>query len=192
MIHRESTGTYGVPRTTAELHDTGHHVNHKRAPGAGLLRERAGLAPVGVRDQGEAVRRPQVVAFVEQQFAVAQEQPDDLEVAVQHRVRANPGEQAQCEPHDAVLLTGDVARLVQPERHAHGRRDAKDLQHRVPRAWVFGHDPHPRAVGRGGVVPERLRRGVEQARGGADLAQRVGHLLRGQGRGERETVRNGH
>ncbi|WP_433269412.1 IS3 family transposase [Actinosynnema sp. CS-041913] len=30
VIHRESAGTYGVPRITAELHDTGHQVNHKR------------------------------------------------------------------------------------------------------------------------------------------------------------------
>lgn len=29
-IHRESDGTYGVPRVTAELHDTGVRVNHKR------------------------------------------------------------------------------------------------------------------------------------------------------------------
>ena len=30
LIHRESAGTYGVPRITAELHDTGQVVNHKR------------------------------------------------------------------------------------------------------------------------------------------------------------------
>lgn len=29
-IHRESDGTYGVPRVTAELQDTGLQVNHKR------------------------------------------------------------------------------------------------------------------------------------------------------------------
>ena len=29
-IHRDSTGTYGVPRITAELRDAGRVVNHKR------------------------------------------------------------------------------------------------------------------------------------------------------------------
>ncbi|MET8014836.1 IS3 family transposase [Streptomyces sp. NPDC005271] len=28
--HRESDGTYGVPRITAELRETGERVNHKR------------------------------------------------------------------------------------------------------------------------------------------------------------------
>jgi hypothetical protein len=30
LIHRESASTYGVPRITAELQDTGQVVNHKR------------------------------------------------------------------------------------------------------------------------------------------------------------------
>lgn len=30
VVHRESGGTYGVPRITAELRDAGHLVNHKR------------------------------------------------------------------------------------------------------------------------------------------------------------------
>jgi hypothetical protein len=29
-VHRESDGTYGVPRITAELREVGEHVNHKR------------------------------------------------------------------------------------------------------------------------------------------------------------------
>ncbi|OIJ85691.1 IS3 family transposase [Streptomyces colonosanans] len=29
-VHRESDGTYGVPRITAELRETGERVNHKR------------------------------------------------------------------------------------------------------------------------------------------------------------------
>ncbi|WP_411130167.1 IS3 family transposase [Streptomyces sp. x-19] len=29
-IHRQSDGTYGVPRIAAELRDGGEHVNHKR------------------------------------------------------------------------------------------------------------------------------------------------------------------
>ncbi|MFI2120733.1 IS3 family transposase [Streptomyces sp. NPDC020299] len=29
-VHRESDGTYGVPRITAELRDDGERVNHKR------------------------------------------------------------------------------------------------------------------------------------------------------------------
>ena len=30
VVHRDSAGTYGVPRITAELRETGHVVNHKR------------------------------------------------------------------------------------------------------------------------------------------------------------------
>ncbi|GAA3862634.1 IS3 family transposase [Saccharothrix violaceirubra] len=44
VIHRESAGTYGVPRITAELHDTGQVVNHKRV--ARVMRE---VGPAGVR-----------------------------------------------------------------------------------------------------------------------------------------------
>ncbi|MEU0676973.1 IS3 family transposase [Streptomyces sp. NPDC006172] len=29
-VHRESDGTYGVPRSTAELREAGERVNHKR------------------------------------------------------------------------------------------------------------------------------------------------------------------
>jgi transposase InsO family protein len=29
-VHRESDGTYGVPRITAELREDGERVNHKR------------------------------------------------------------------------------------------------------------------------------------------------------------------
>ena len=46
VIHRESAGTYGVPRITAELHDTGDRVNHKRV--ARVMRE-VGLAGVRLR-----------------------------------------------------------------------------------------------------------------------------------------------
>ncbi|MCE7000030.1 IS3 family transposase [Saccharothrix sp. S26] len=46
VIHRESAGTYGVPRITAELHDTGHVVNHKRV--ARVMRS-IGLAGVRLR-----------------------------------------------------------------------------------------------------------------------------------------------
>jgi HTH-like domain len=48
VIHRESAGTYGVPRITAELHDTGHHVNHKR-----VARVMRGIGLAGLR-----LRRP--------------------------------------------------------------------------------------------------------------------------------------
>ncbi|WNV83906.1 IS3 family transposase [Umezawaea sp. Da 62-37] len=44
VIHRESAGTYGVPRVTAELHDTGHRVNHKR-----VARVMRGIGLAGVR-----------------------------------------------------------------------------------------------------------------------------------------------
>jgi transposase InsO family protein len=44
VIHRESAGTYGVPRITAELHDTGHYVNHKRV--ARIMR---GIGLAGLR-----------------------------------------------------------------------------------------------------------------------------------------------
>ncbi|MFT7841099.1 IS3 family transposase [Saccharothrix sp. BKS2] len=44
VIHRESDGTYGVPRITAELHDTGHRVNHKR-----VARVMRGIGLAGLR-----------------------------------------------------------------------------------------------------------------------------------------------
>ncbi|KOX31435.1 integrase [Saccharothrix sp. NRRL B-16348] len=44
VIHRESAGTYGVPRITAELHDTGHVVNHKR-----VARVMRGIGLAGLR-----------------------------------------------------------------------------------------------------------------------------------------------
>ncbi|MFC6093952.1 IS3 family transposase [Saccharothrix lopnurensis] len=44
VIHRESAGTYGVPRITAELHDTGHEVNHKR-----VARVMRGIGLAGLR-----------------------------------------------------------------------------------------------------------------------------------------------
>jgi transposase InsO family protein len=46
MVHRESAGTYGVPRITAELHDTGQVVNHKRV--ARVMRQ-VGLAGLRLR-----------------------------------------------------------------------------------------------------------------------------------------------
>ncbi|NED20834.1 IS3 family transposase [Streptomyces sp. SID9913] len=45
-VHRESDGTYGVPRITAELRESGERVNHKRI--ARLMRA-AGLAGVRLR-----------------------------------------------------------------------------------------------------------------------------------------------
>ena len=45
-IHRDSAGTYGVPRITAELRETGQVVNHKRV--ARVMRE-VGLAGVRLR-----------------------------------------------------------------------------------------------------------------------------------------------
>ena len=44
VIHRESAGTYGVPRITAELHDTGDRVNHKR-----VTRVMRGIGLTGLR-----------------------------------------------------------------------------------------------------------------------------------------------
>ncbi|GGP39131.1 IS3 family transposase [Saccharothrix coeruleofusca] len=44
VIHHESAGTYGVPRITAELHDTGHEVNHKR-----VARVMRGIGLAGLR-----------------------------------------------------------------------------------------------------------------------------------------------
>jgi transposase InsO family protein len=44
VIHRESAGTYGVSRITAELHDTGHQVNHKR-----VARVMRGIGLAGLR-----------------------------------------------------------------------------------------------------------------------------------------------
>jgi transposase InsO family protein len=46
VIHRESDGTYGVPRITAELRDRGERVNHKRV--ARVMRS-AGLAGLRLR-----------------------------------------------------------------------------------------------------------------------------------------------
>ncbi|CAL9666532.1 IS3 family transposase ISRhosp5 [Streptomyces sp. enrichment culture] len=45
-VHRESDGTYGVPRITAELREAGERVNHKRIA---RLRRAAGLAGVRLR-----------------------------------------------------------------------------------------------------------------------------------------------
>lgn len=45
-VHRDSDGTYGVPRITAELRETGERVNHKRI--ARVMRG-AGLAGVRLR-----------------------------------------------------------------------------------------------------------------------------------------------
>ncbi|WP_367141119.1 IS3 family transposase [Streptomyces sp. STD57] len=45
-VHRESDGTYGVPRITAELREDGEHVNHKRV--ARVMRT-IGLAGVRLR-----------------------------------------------------------------------------------------------------------------------------------------------
>lgn len=44
MVHRESAGTYGVPRITAELREAGHLVNHK-----GLARVMRGIGLSGLR-----------------------------------------------------------------------------------------------------------------------------------------------
>ncbi len=44
VIHRQSAGTYGVPRITAELHDTGDRVNHKR-----VARVMRGIGLAGLR-----------------------------------------------------------------------------------------------------------------------------------------------
>ncbi|XVS61907.1 IS3 family transposase [Actinosynnema sp. CA-299493] len=44
VIHRESAGTYGVPQITAELHDTGDRVNHKR-----VARVMRGIGLAGLR-----------------------------------------------------------------------------------------------------------------------------------------------
>jgi hypothetical protein len=43
-VHRESDGTHGVPRITAELRDDGGRINHKRV--ARMLR---GIGLAGVR-----------------------------------------------------------------------------------------------------------------------------------------------
>jgi transposase InsO family protein len=43
-VHRESGGTYGVPRITAELREAGHRVNHKR-----VARVMRGIGLSGVR-----------------------------------------------------------------------------------------------------------------------------------------------
>ncbi|WP_435253646.1 IS3 family transposase [Streptomyces sp. 1222.5] len=45
-VHQESDGTYGVPRITAELHDDGERVNHKKV--ARVMRS-IGLAGVRLR-----------------------------------------------------------------------------------------------------------------------------------------------
>jgi len=44
VIHRESAGTYGVPRITAELREAGEVVNHKR-----VARVMAGIGLAGLR-----------------------------------------------------------------------------------------------------------------------------------------------
>ncbi len=44
VIHRESAGTYGVPRVTAELRAAGHPVNHKR-----VARVMHGIGLAGLR-----------------------------------------------------------------------------------------------------------------------------------------------
>jgi transposase InsO family protein len=46
VVHRDSAGTYGVPRITAELRETGHVVNHKRV--ARVMRQ-IGLAGLRLR-----------------------------------------------------------------------------------------------------------------------------------------------
>ncbi|MFE4582155.1 IS3 family transposase [Streptomyces chartreusis] len=46
MVHRDSDGTYGVPRITAELRETGEVVNHKRI--ARIMRQ-VGLAGLRLR-----------------------------------------------------------------------------------------------------------------------------------------------
>ncbi|MEU1465923.1 IS3 family transposase [Streptomyces sp. NPDC005727] len=52
VVHRESDGTYGVPRITAELREAGEHINHNRIArvmrGAGLAGVRW-CSPSGVR-----------------------------------------------------------------------------------------------------------------------------------------------
>jgi len=44
VIHRDSAGTYGVPRITAELREAGHVVNHKR-----VARVMRGIGLTGLR-----------------------------------------------------------------------------------------------------------------------------------------------
>lgn len=44
-VHRESDGTYGVPRITTELRETGERVNHKRI--ARVMRSRAAVSEAG-------------------------------------------------------------------------------------------------------------------------------------------------
>lgn len=44
VVHRDSAGTYGVPRVTAELRAAGHRVNHKR-----VARVMHGIGLSGVR-----------------------------------------------------------------------------------------------------------------------------------------------
>lgn len=44
VVHRESGGTYGVPRITAELREAGHLVNHKR-----IARVMRGMGLCGLR-----------------------------------------------------------------------------------------------------------------------------------------------
>jgi transposase InsO family protein len=65
-IHSESQGTYGAPRVTAELRDTGACINHKRV--ARLMRA-SGIA-------GLRLRRRQATTIGEQNAAKA---PDLLE-----------------------------------------------------------------------------------------------------------------
>ncbi|WP_170211716.1 IS3 family transposase [Saccharothrix australiensis] len=54
VIHRESAGTDGVSRITAELHHTRHRVNHTQA--ARVMRE-VGLAGVRLRRRHRTTRR---------------------------------------------------------------------------------------------------------------------------------------
>ncbi|MFE7015748.1 IS3 family transposase [Streptomyces sp. NPDC057651] len=61
-VHRESDGTYGVPRITAELRETGERVNHKRVArvsGASILQACGCVAATAPRSRTRPRRRPQ-------------------------------------------------------------------------------------------------------------------------------------